>query len=252
MNHLNIHILCRNSLVFLTLTLLAQGCEKDPEPLTTNSVIRGSVFVSDYETVESIKVIARGPYGDKSVFTKAGDNFLIDGLGNGTYCVEYIKEGYGTTEQCGLQLFGNDTVYGGVTLYKNPGPFKVPSLIRAYIGYPIEPDLPFICIETDAKQEVYLQIQLFLKSGSDVAWNKYNTYINILYSAFDYEKDMWIIYLPLNYEDRSPFQTGQKVYIKAYAFNLLDRGYVDAYLGLRVFSSLDKSRSSNVVDVIMP
>jgi hypothetical protein len=34
---------------------------------------------------------------------------MLSGLGNGTYYIDYRKEGYGTVRQYGIQLFGNDT-----------------------------------------------------------------------------------------------------------------------------------------------
>jgi hypothetical protein len=255
---MNTRILFRNGLALLTLGFLIQTCEKDPEPLTTNSVITGNVYwYSEGADDGKVKITAKGPYGNKSVESVNWENFSIDNLGNGTYCVEIARDGYGTYERCNVQLFGSDTVrIPQVQLFPKPADFKVPVLTNTYISYPDfynPPVVPCITIETDAKdRDKHFELMLFLKSTSDVSWNNFQYVTSGWRSYFNSGKSLWIIYIGLEDRDRMPFQSGEKVYIKAYACNVEDRGYIDAYFGFNVFPTLDKSRSSNVIDCIMP
>ena len=234
-----------------------QACEKDPEPLTTNSMIRGNVYwYSEVPDDGKVIITAKGPYGNKSVESVNEAEFTIDNLGNGTYCVEIAKDGFGIHEMCDVQLFGNDTVrINQVRLYQKPENFKMPSLTRTYISYPdfySPPVVPNITIETDGKdQDNRLQIMLFVKSESDVSWNKYQYVASGWRCYFNTGKNVWIIYISPE-EMGLSLQSGEKVWIKAYACNENDPGYMDAYLGFKVFPTLDKSRYSNVIDFTMP
>jgi hypothetical protein len=251
-------ILFRNSLIFIVMGFVLQACEKAPEPLTTNSMIRGNVYWnSDNLEYGTVKVTAKGPYGSKSVIIANNEYFIIDKLGNGTYCLEYAKEGFGIYERCDVQLFGNDTIrVSQVQLYPKPGKFKMPSLTRAYISYPdfyTPHTVPCLTLDTDEKDpEVHLQLKIFISSSSDVSWNNYQFVNWWPKSYYNRGHNSWSLYLNLADRENIPFQTGEKVFIRTYACNEYDRGYVDAYLGLMVFPTLDKSRASNVIEFVMP
>jgi hypothetical protein len=251
-------MLFRNSLILFTLAFLIQACEKDPEPLTSNSVIRGIVnWYSVGQDNGKVKITAKGPYGNKSVEAVKAEGFSIDKLGNGTYKVEYAKDGFGTVIKGDVQLFGFDTVrLRPIALFPKPGDFKVPVLTRASVSYPdfySPPLVPCISIETDAKdQNKTLELMIFMKSASDVSWNDYQYVISGRMTYFNPGKNCWVIYISLENQSGIPFQSGEKVFIKTYACNVEDWGYIDADLGLTVFSTLDKSRFSNVIECIMP
>jgi len=236
---------------------MLQGCEKDPDPLTTNSMIRGNVFWYPENGQEGkAKVTVKGPYGSKTVQVSSGEDFYIDKLGNGTYCAEFAKEGYGTHEVCDIQLFGNDTVrIMQVQLYPRPKDFKMPVLTRAYTSYPdifTPPVVPCISLQTDAKdRNIYPELMIFMGTTADVSWNNYK-YVTSGFSSFNTGNNAWTFYISLENPASMPFQTGEKVYIRTYACNIWDRGYVDAYLGIMVFPTLDKSRASNAIEFIMP
>jgi hypothetical protein len=244
--------------VLVTLGLFLSACEKDPEPLTTNSMIRGNVYwYTDIPDDGKARITAKGPYGNKSIEAVNMEDFSVDKLGNGTYCVDIEKEGYGTYERCDIQLFGNDTVhFNQVRLYPKPGDYKMPALARTYISYPdfySPPIVPCITIETDSKDpDSPFQLMLFLKSGSDVAWNKYQYFASGWRTYFNSGKNLWIIYLSLENQGLNYLQSGDKVWIRAYACNENEPGYIDAYLGFTVFTTLDKSRYSNAIEFTLP
>ncbi len=198
---MNTAMLSRNILFFMALVLFLQSCEKDPKPLTTNSVITGNVYwYSDGADNGKFNITARGPYGSKTIEGTNGGDFLIDRLGNGTYCVEYSKEGYGTYTRCNVRLFGYDTVrINQVELGTEAGNFKMPALIKATISYPniSSPPSPYLTIETDAKDENFCPtLMFFFSSSPDVSWNKYQGYeSSIWFADFDAGKKVWMIYL---------------------------------------------------------
>jgi hypothetical protein len=251
-------MLFRKCLFLVIMGFIIQACEKDPEPLTTNSMIRGNVFwYSDNGEDGKAKVTVKGPYGSKSVEASNGEDFYIEKLGNGTYCAEFEKDGYGTYERCDIQIFGNDTVrIMQVQLYPKPKDFKIPALTRAYTSYPdifSPPIVPCISLQTDAKErEIYPEVMIFISSSKDVSWNNYQYVTSGFRSSFNTGNNSWTYYVSLENRASLPFQTGDKVYIRTYACNMMDRGYVDAYLGLMIFPTLDKSRASNAIEFVMP
>ncbi len=239
-------------LAIVLAALLINGCEKDPVPLTTNSVIYG-IAQADYEG--GITVTAFGPYGNKSTITDKDGNFSIDGLGNGTYYLEYMKEGFGTIRQHSIQVFGNDTVRAYITqLYRMPELKVLPAFLRAYTGVRPRnyPEKTWIAIDTDFRQEninekIY-QMVLFLGDRKDVSWS------NSKQSGFSYDiqfnDQLMTIYIDI---PRLSFKTGTTVYVIGYPCNNQENSpYLDTYLGRLLYSTLDKDHPSNVVSFVMP
>jgi hypothetical protein len=253
MNHLNLHIY-RNSIILLVIILITIGCEKDPEPLTTNSAIHTSAAVQDVENIHEIKITAKGPYGDKSILVPAGEYGYLEGLGNGTYNLSYSTDGYGTIELQNIKLFGGDTVHiGQELLYKRPPKFTTPDLVRAFIGYPYGGDYAYLGIETKCKPEDRPNHQMifFIGTFPDVDLNWFITYFRS-FSAWYIDDNTWTAFIPLNEGIMTMFQPGDHLFFKGYACNNTDQGYFDYYRGLQVFSTIDESRRTNVVDIILP
>jgi hypothetical protein len=251
-NHLNSYM-NRNSF-FLVVILLVMGCEKESEPLTTNSAIHTTATVwNDY--AENIQITARGPYGDKSILVNSFSDYqYIEGLGNGTYNVSYSKDGYGTIEVQDIQLFGGDTVHiSQVVLYKKPPKFTTPELMRAYIGYPYGGNDKFMCVETKFKEEdrPNLQMIFFISTSPEVDWNRYNSYFESSSAVYN-TSSTWTAFVPFERYAMSVFKPGDHLYFRGYACNDSDPGYFDYYHGLQVFPTMDKSRRTNVVDFILP
>jgi len=240
-------------LIFMT---LLPGCEKEPEPLTTNSAITGYVSISDplVEEPGNIKVTATGPYGHKSTTTLPDGYFLIEGLGNGTYYVDYSKEGYGTLREYGIRLFGADTVrVGGTSLFKLPS-INLPAFVKAYtaIRDRYGPPTTFVCIETTVSDYMAfeLDIMIYMDTSAEVAWNRYASYYPATDANFN-DANIHTIYID---PEILPFESGTKVYLKGYPCNISEYGYnyLDTYLGIPVFSTLDKTKSTAVLSFIMP
>jgi hypothetical protein len=234
------------------------GCEKEPEPFTTNSTIEGFVSLWQYYDTNPpiIKVTASGPYGQKSVNVdpSTGSKFAIEGLGNGTYYLDYSADGYGTLRQYGIQVFGGDTVgTRPANLFKMPsGPF--PKLTKTYtaIRDRYGPPTTFVCIETSISDYMVfgLEIMLFFDTSQDVSWKKYAFYYPAWDANFN-DANVHTIYIR---PELLPFKSGTKVYLKGYPCNTEEyqNGTLDTYLGVRNFSTLDKSKSSDILSFTMP
>jgi hypothetical protein len=260
MNLSNIRFFSRNNLLLAGLFLLSpfnQGCEKDPDPLTTHGVIRGHASLYNEYTEEpaNIKVTASGPYGSKSTTTEAEGGFNIDGIGNGTYYLDYGKEGYGTIREYNIRMFGDDTVYArGAMLFKNPAA-AIPNFIKAYTAnkprtFPLRIN---VFIETNASNNgsVFgLDVMLYMDISQDVAWNR-NGFSYPASDAYVNDDNVHTIYVD---PAIIPFKSGTKVYVKGYPCNIQEYGYgyFDTYLGIPMYSTLDKSKPTNVVSFIMP
>jgi hypothetical protein len=256
MNPHNILSFMRNSILLMTALLLLMGCEKAPEPLTSDSVITGfaSLFYAYSDQPANILVTATGPYGHKSVVADPSGRFIIDGLGNGTYYLEYSQEGYGTLREYGIKLFGSDTVWArGANLFKLPPP-GLPSFNKAYtaIRDRYGPPTTFVCIETSVSDySVFgLDILIYMDVNEDVGWNRNICY----YPAWDANFNNANVHTIYIDPAVLPFESGTKVYLKGYPCNNYEYqyGYLDTYLGERMFSTLDKSKSTTVLSFIMP
>lgn len=248
MNQSSIRLCYRNSLFTLLViagTGLMSSCEDEPEPLTTNSVIQGSAYtIGEYEDPSEIKVVASGPFGQKSIIANAYTDFTISGLANGTYYLDYSKEGYGTVRQYGIQLFGNDTVHTQqAVLYELPPPyFEMPSLLT--VNAATDPG-PGIWITTDyTVQYTFWQTRLFFSTSSDVSCTNYAYSYG---TSCNWNNEIFVPFLYILH-----FQSGTKVYMIGYSCNQMDQGYLDTYLGQLVYSTLDKDNHSNIVSFIMP
>ncbi|MFO7621989.1 MAG: carboxypeptidase-like regulatory domain-containing protein [Bacteroidales bacterium] len=260
MSRLSFHLLFPDYLVagiMLTSLLLATACEKDPVPLTTNSVITGNVRTGNYDR-DSITVVATGPYGKTSVLADLSGNFTFAGLGNGTYCLDYAKEGYGTIRQYNIQLFGGDTVrLSQVVLYEKPGPENLPTLKKAYIGIRPRsgPEHQWICIDTSIPRQYadsyIFQFALCLHTDKNVSWD--NCRMRDFTWTGQYNGDSYSLYIDFTYMSDFPFRSGETVYIKGYPCNKSEAGgYLDTYLGIRLYSTLDLTRSTNIISFEMP
>jgi hypothetical protein len=258
MNHRSFLLYSRNSLIMLLLFVgcLMVTCENEPEPLTANSVIYGSaeLYWPPEGEQPNIKVTACGPYGQQSTFADEAGNFIFSGLGNGTYYLEYSQDGYGTIRQYGLRLFGNDTVHAeSVDLFKKVGSYVMPTFTSAFIS--THNSRLSVWIETDLSSDDYaggIPVMLFFNDKSNVSWENYG----YSYPAWDNQFNPNNISVPTIFVDTYflPFKSGTKVFIIGYVcnYNEYNTGYLDTYLGSRIYSTLDKTRHSNVVSFIMP
>ncbi len=234
------------------------SCEKDPQPLTTNSVITGIARCSDAYEYEGINILASGPYGQSSAQTDINGHFEIPGLGNGTYCLDYSKEGYGTIRQYNIQLFGNDTVNAVIVeLFKKPEVRYLPFLENAYndIRPRSYPQKTYVCIDTNLSptaESFALQFLLCLGTDENVSWNNCRVYDFSWEMAVNGEQ-MTLYLDPDRLHNIYLFGKGEKVFVRGYLCNKQESsGYIDTYLGTRQYSTLDKTMSTNVISFIMP
>jgi hypothetical protein len=250
----------RKYLILLGIAVLSglfPGCEKDPEALTTNSAITGHVALNNLNPVEpsGIKVVASGPYGHSTSSTDGYGNFVIGGLGNGTYYLDYSKKGYGSVRQYNIQLFGGDTVRAfDVILFEKPGDFEMPELTKAYVKkIPYgEAFGDYIWIETDVNTYFDYQIIFYMSDRNDVSWNRYTFSVRAWPRMLSLQPEI----LAFEFQNYGlPFESGTTVYLRAFPCNISEwqsGGYVDIYHGTAILSTLDKSRASNVISFIMP
>lgn len=224
--------------MFWLIAGLVITCAREPEPLTENSVITGWVDLDDpdYDHPAVINVVAWGPYGPKSGLAEASGRFIITGLGNGSYFLDYTAPGCGTVRQYGIQLFGNDTaVVDHATLFELPPPaFVMPDFLR----------ITNMRIETNyGIRESHWETRLFFGPDKRVSCDHYSytygTSCNIDNEIYLY--DTWL-----------PFTSSTEVFVIGYSCNQRDAGYWDMYTNKRVFSTLDKDNHSNVISFIMP
>jgi hypothetical protein len=259
MNQNNFHLFFKNSffkLAIAIIPLFSLSCEKEYDPLFNNGVIWGyATIYKDMDETGTIRVVAKGPYGSKSVDIYPNEMYWIDSLANGTYALDFIKEGYGTVHLYGIQVFGNDTVGGDyVNLFSKHEDYVMPSFIKAYPAvrensYPLE---TFICIEISeiAFWDFWgLPILLYLSDKKDVSCTNFRYY----YPAWDVgtnNASANLIYL----NPSLPFKSGTEVFVIGYVCDTGEymEGNLDTYLGIPQFSSLDKERHSDIVSFIMP
>jgi hypothetical protein len=168
-------------------------------------------------------------------------------IGNGTYALEYSKKGYGTIKIYGIQVFGNDTVNIAWTqLCPMPVPVRVPATPLVYT-YPALPEMQVHDIVLKlTKNNVYI---VFFDTQPNVTYKKYKSALSL--ASFFFNND-WTNEYKLFNTRLLPFKSGTTVYFSVYSFNPADQGYLDTYLGIYVFPTINPDSHSNVLNFIMP
>jgi hypothetical protein len=218
---------------------LVLGCGKDPEPLTSNSVVIGYVYFGENMSEHIVvDVVARGPYGKKSVKTDDQNHFRIPNLPNGTYEIEYTKEGYGKVLQYGIQLFGNDSIIADpAVLYSLPAKLIMPEFTSSHWH-----ENTLIIATNHSAENSFWPVRLFFSRDQNVSYDNFEftfaTLANYVNEVLVYD---WAL----------PFPSSSKVYVIGYVCNTVDYGYVDTYTGKRVYSTLSKDHHSNTISFQM-
>ena len=237
-------------LLWLGMSLLGSCTEDLPDPLFTEGMIYGEVVLNDYtSSPEDVKVLAMGPYGNQSTTTDQEGDYAIGGLGNGTYELEFGKEGFGTVFSVGIQVFGDDTLRRNAYLYALTGIKKLPELLRVYTADNhswIEPDVIVIPTDLGFSPQTPWGMRLFFAKHPGVSYLDFDCTRNgQKLRRSGYENT-------LVKADNLPFEGGEEIYVIAYACNPDDMGYWDAYQGIQTFSTLDAEVHSQVLQFTMP
>lgn len=238
------------------LTCILLSCERQPEPVSKEGNIRGTVRFETQDTLEGVQVTAFGPYGNSTVVTNSQGFYEFKEVGNGNYHIEFKRHDLGTRTLYNIRVFKDDTVYAPIMLYHLPGDFRMPSLVKAYMAprpraYPSD---QYVCIETNLTPDnikwYYYQLNLilFFSRTPDVSYEKYD------FAFSGWEGYYWDNPVCLYCNPASlPFSKGEKIYVIAYASNRNEyQGQMDPYSGKTEFSTLDRTRHSGIVDFVMP
>jgi len=220
------------------------SCEKDPEPVFTNNTIMGRINIYyNNDARPEIKVVATGPYGQKSVTADTDNQYEIKGLGNGSYAVEFISNGYGKVKQYGIELFGNDTATSYASLFETVEDFEMPNFRN------FDP-VNFI-LETDQKSDG-THIVFFFDTRNTV---NYKDYRYVCREAWGEMSDAGEMKYHLH--RYVPFKRGTEVFLIGYVCNGGEANNANVnglnfYLGTYQFSTLIPEKHSEVLSFIMP
>lgn len=236
--------------------LLLISCEKSPQAVNNAGIISGYARDEQWNELSEVVVSAFGPYGKLSTTTDSEGHYEFNGMGNGSYYLEFGRNDLGIRRLYNIRIFNGESVRADIVLYELPGDFRMPEFKRAYIGtrprsYPVQ---KWICLETNVtsvNQKIYnygFELILFLSRKPDISCEKYDL-------VFPYWNGMWWDDPITFYIDPPmlPFKTGEEIFVICYAGNKNeDPDQLDPYTGRPEFSSLDRTRHSNVVSFIMP
>lgn len=250
---------CLNRLSLFAALAITAGflscCEKDPEPLYDNGMITGKVNIDNpggdlYGN--NVRIIAHGPYGSKSTLSDYEGNYELSGLGNGTYEIEFNKEGYGILCRPGTQIFGNDTLTMDVFLYKKVN-YKMPRLSALTPYSAFGEWLVAIATDIPPGNDEEIQIRVFLSDTKAVSYKNYK-YTEIPNTDYiDNAPETIIVRAdPEIYSDVPIFKHGLPRYMIAYVCNVDDPGYFNKYYGLRIYSTVDVQQHSRVFEIKFP
>jgi hypothetical protein len=232
------------------LAVFAASCTKDPSPLFSNSVIKGNAALwGEWINDPAVNVIAKGPYGKVSALSEPGGGFVLSGLGNGTYSLEYVKEGYGTIKKYNIQLFGNDTIDLGFNyIFRKYNNFELPELDSIKC---VRIPVPTGIIETNKAYSggglPMMPVIVYLGADKNVSYKNYSYIRAIIPGAGDK--------IELSFDLQTvKFKSGTEVFLIAYAGNPEEvlNGYLDTFSGLPQISTLIPEKHSQVMSFIMP
>jgi hypothetical protein len=224
----------------------------------TNSAISGNSDIrGSYGENPNIKVTATGPYGQKDAQTGEFGEYLITGLGNGTYSLSFKKEGYGDVKMYNVQLFGNDTARISQVLLFKIYNFTMPVLSNVHVETNPRYGGLAVVIETSLPPTNPLPgplpVVLYIDSLKSVSYKSY-AFIYTYLNAANSDRGGGMIDFVFNPGGIFPFKKGTIVYFQAYVANPEEyrNGYFDNYLGVQQLSTLIPDRHSEVMSFIMP
>jgi hypothetical protein len=250
--------LCLFAAIAITAVLLS-SCRKDPEPLFDNGMITGNIDIYNPGGPlkgNNVTIIAHGPYGSKSTSSDYEGHYELPGLGNGTYEIEFNKEGYGIYRRPGIQIFGNDTLIISERLYRKAD-YKMPKLSKIMYYPDFENmDARSVAIVTDipSGNTEEMQIRIFLNDTKEVSYKNYK-YTDTPYA---YSRENATQLMIVNADPYYPnwggpiFPRGQTRYMIAYVCSREDNAYFDEYYGLRIYSTVDERQHSGIFEIKYP
>jgi hypothetical protein len=249
MNLINMRLLSHKIFLLFTfgILLLVPACEKDElEPLYNKGVLTGTITLDSWlgEPAADVIVKASGPYGTKSVLTNSGGIYEMSGLGNGTYEVEFTKEGWGAPKHYSVQIYGNDTISITERL------LKCPDFVMPLLYLEADPDYLSI-IEFRSNLPVNTTevppLRAFISKTKDVSCFKYACSAQ----AYDYTTEEYVYYT-FGFHYPQGFTSGEKAFLIAYLCNENDYGYIDYFKGIEVFSTINVKKHSPVIEIKIP
>jgi len=249
---------CKLSIGVLVIGLLCFSCKKEPEPLYSNGMITGAVQMHDDTDAANTIIIAHGPYGSSSTLSNADGKYKLPGLGNGTYIIEFAKEGYGSKFRQGVQVFGHDTVFLDIELYKKAD-YKMP-ILSSVLYYPSfsNMDENSVAIVTDIPLDKYerMQIRVFVSDTENVSNTNY-THSDQAYASERENNTMVMVVCAnpgiVNSDNEHLYETGQTLYLIAYVCSIYEEiGEFDDFYGVPIFSTVDEKQHSQVIEILAP
>jgi hypothetical protein len=245
--------------IMLVAVVFCSSCKKDPEPFLSQGVITGNIYTYDSgsrASVTNTKVIAHGPYGSPSTLSDTNGDYTLSGLGNGTYEIEFDKEGYGKKFARGVQIFGKDTIKENKRLIKKAD-YQMPELSNVLYSnsYAYKYEVAFATnILGDNGKE--MQIRVFISDNKDVSPTNY------IYSeqAREVKREnitslMIVCVNPqiVNSDSDHLFREGQTIYLIAYVCSIEEYdGEFSEYYGVPIFSTVDEQQHSRVIELKAP
>ncbi len=249
---------CKFTIIVLITGFLSSSCNKEPEPLYSSGMITGTVQMHDNTDATNTIIIAHGPYGSQSTLSDFDGKFKLPGLGNGTYEIEFSKEGYGSKFRQGVQVFGNDTVFLDIELHKKAD-YKIP-VLSSVLYYPSfsNMDENSVAIVTDIPWDNNdrMQIRVFVDVTENVS-NKNYTHSDQAY-AYERENNTRLMVFCanpgiVNSENEHLYDKGQTLYLIAYVCSIYEEiGEFSEYYGVPIFSTVDEQQHSQVIKIIAP
>lgn len=238
--------------------------EKTPEPYFTHGAVRGTIIlVGDYndpiEFYDGITVTLSGPYGDMETQTDKQGNYVLSGLGNGTYELTAEKDGFGTKKYFGIQVFGTDTIILNNVLYKSYENAKPPELVAdvsLHYNQLYGPD--HISIETDyacCTGNPYPALMFFISDDEGV--DCYHFRFSVRAHATSLNSRITYAFNYINLTDgNSRLLSGVKYYVKGYPCNpevyYDDDSYWDPYRQMNIFPTMNYNHGTNTFGFIVP
>jgi hypothetical protein len=263
MNQGRFHLLCLNmncklTIIVLLIGFLYNSCKKESEPLYSNGTVTGTVKMHDDTDAANTIIIAHGPYGSSSTLSDADGKYKLPGLGNGTYKIEFSKNGYGSKFRQGVQVFGYDTVYLDIELYKKAD-YKMPKL-SSVLYYPSFSDMDeySVAIVTDIPWDnnEIMQIRVFVSDTENVSNKNYrHSDQAYVYERENHTRVMVVCANPgiVNSANDYLYEKGQTLYLIAYVCSIYEEiGEFDEYYGVPIFSTVDEQKHSQVIEIIAP